>query len=155
MICFGFGTLLGDVLLHIIPHMIESNMAKHGGHDHEGGHSHSMEMMEPYLFIIYGIFIFYIMDIYLDSHSHDHNHDHDHKSDSLIAEQQSSGIIYLIGDFIHNFSDGLSVGASFALSNRLGLTTTIATMLHEIPHEIGDFAVLIKKNYSIKQILVT
>jgi hypothetical protein len=48
MICFGFGTLLGDVLLHIIPHLIEkslaAHLAEHAGHDHgEEGHSHSIE----------------------------------------------------------------------------------------------------------------
>ena len=49
-------------------------MKKHSGHDHKDGHSHSMEMMEPYLFIIYGIFIFYIMDIFLEEKAHNHSH---------------------------------------------------------------------------------
>jgi zinc and cadmium transporter len=48
----------------------------------------------------------------------------------------------LIGDAVHNFIDGLIIGASYLTSLQIGITTTLAVMLHEIPQEIGDFSVL-------------
>ncbi len=48
----------------------------------------------------------------------------------------------------HNFTDGLAIGASFLSSNRLGLVTTAAVVIHEVPHEIGDFAILIRSGMS-------
>lgn len=53
----------------------------------------------------------------------------------------------------HNFIDGITVGASFVISTELGLITSLAIFVHEIPHEIGDFAYLYKHNYSLIDIL--
>jgi zinc transporter 7 len=50
----------------------------------------------------------------------------------------------LAADFAHNFTDGLAIGASFLGGNTLGVITTITIFLHEIPHEIGDFAILMQ-----------
>lgn len=63
--------------------------------------------------------------------------------------------IYLLGDMTHNFIDGMAVGASFVVSTELGLVTSMAIFVHEIPHEIGDFAYLYKHNYTLFQILKT
>ena len=63
--------------------------------------------------------------------------------------------IYLLGDMTHNFIDGMAVGASFVISTELGLVTSLAILVHEIPHEIVDFAYLYKHNYSLFQILKT
>jgi zinc transporter 10 len=52
---------------------------------------------------------------------------------------------------LHNFSDGLAIGASFANSLTTGIGTTIAVFCHELPHEIGDFSILIKNKYSLKK----
>ncbi len=52
---------------------------------------------------------------------------------------------------MHNFSDGLAIGASFATGIGAGIGTTIAVFCHELPHEIGDFSILIKNNYSLKK----
>jgi zinc transporter 7 len=59
-----------------------------------------------------------------------------------------AGYLNLVADFTHNVTDGLSIGATFAISQRLGLVTTLAVFLHEIPHEIGDFAILIQCGFS-------
>lgn len=61
----------------------------------------------------------------------------------------------MIGDLLHNFTDGLAIGASFSNSLTLGLTTTFVVLIHELPHEMGDFAYLIKKNFGLKDILMT
>ena len=59
----------------------------------------------------------------------------------------------LIGDFIHNFVDGLLIAGSFLIDINLGITTTLAVALHEIPQEIGDYAVLIYGGFSKQRAL--
>merc|ERR1711892_775979 len=50
----------------------------------------------------------------------------------------------LAADFAHNFTDGLAIGASFLAGQNIGVITTLTILLHEVPHEIGDFAILIQ-----------
>ncbi|XP_054166493.1 zinc transporter SLC39A7-like [Oppia nitens] len=59
-----------------------------------------------------------------------------------------AGYLNLVADLVHNFTDGLAIGSSFMAGHSVGLVTGIAIMVHEIPHEIGDFAVLIKSGCS-------
>lgn len=59
-----------------------------------------------------------------------------------------SGYLNLAADFTHNFTDGLAIGASYLAGNSIGLITTLTILLHEVPHEIGDFAILIKSGCS-------
>ncbi|XP_013418806.1 histidine-rich membrane protein KE4 homolog 2 [Lingula anatina] len=55
-----------------------------------------------------------------------------------------AGYLNLAADFAHNFTDGLAIGASFLVGQNVGIITTITIFLHEIPHEIGDFAILVQ-----------
>lgn len=64
---------------------------------------------------------------------------HDHGDDIKVA-----GYLNLAADFTHNFTDGLAIGASFLVSRNLGVITTFTILLHEVPHEIGDFAILVQ-----------
>lgn len=59
-----------------------------------------------------------------------------------------SGYLNLAADFTHNFTDGLAIGASYLAGNSIGMITTVTILLHEVPHEIGDFAILIKSGCS-------
>lgn len=73
------------------------------------------------------------------------------KCDDEEEEEQSisvSGYLNLAADFTHNFTDGLAIGASYLAGNSIGVITTITILLHEVPHEIGDFAILIKSGCS-------
>ena len=66
---------------------------------------------------------------------------------------KSFAVISMVGDFIHNFTDGLSIGVSYVADFKMGLVTTLAMFFHEIPHEVGDFAILFQLNYSVWQIV--
>ena len=78
---------------------------------------------------------------------HSHGHSHGNKGEQL----QSNAWMVILGDGLHNFSDGLAIGASFAVSLTAGFGTTIAVFCHELPHEIGDFAVLRRAGVSMKK----
>jgi len=76
------------------------------------------------------------------------------KPEAIIKRKQSA-FMFLLADFMHNFIDGIALGVAFAYSTRVGISTLIAEFFHELPHEIGDFAVLVKKGYSISAVLIT
>jgi len=65
-------------------------------------------------------------------------------SEGILPKMDISGYLNLAADFSHNFTDGLAIGASYLAGNTVGIITTITILIHEVPHEIGDFAILIK-----------
>lgn len=83
--------------------------------------------------------------VVFDLHHHDHCEDphHDHHSSSALV---------IVGDTIHNFIDGVAIAAAYLINPGLGLITAISTLLHEVPHEIGDFGILLKNGFSKKKV---
>lgn len=122
------------------------------------------------LVVIWGFVVFLIAEKvakqYCAGHSHDHSHGQKHDEDdakksriptkhqsagntsswvpSIFTKLQSSGWLNLFADSMHNFTDGIAIGASFAnTGSGLGFATFITVIFHEIPHEIGDFTILV------------
>ncbi|MGR9012224.1 MAG: ZIP family metal transporter [Gammaproteobacteria bacterium] len=77
-----------------------------------------------------------------ESHDHDHGHSHSHGS------AKSAGALIILGDGIHNFVDGVLIAAAFLTDVQLGIVTSLAVAAHEIPQEVGDFAILLHSGYS-------
>jgi len=71
---------------------------------------------------------------------------------AVVEDIKVAGYLNLAADFAHNFTDGLAIGASFMMGQNLGIITTITIFLHEIPHEIGDFAILVQSGCSKKKV---
>ncbi|XP_053132811.1 zinc transporter ZIP10 isoform X2 [Hemicordylus capensis] len=84
-------------------------------------------------------------------HSHGHCHSGQDMKDTGIA---NIAWMVVMGDGIHNFSDGLAIGAAFSAGLTGGISTSIAVFCHELPHELGDFAVLLKAGMTVKQAIV-
>ncbi|XP_054734257.1 zinc transporter foi [Anastrepha obliqua] len=80
-------------------------------------------------------------------HGHSHKHGHVHS-----PPESLSAVVWMIimGDGLHNFTDGMAIGAAFAENIAGGFSTSLAVFCHELPHELGDFAILIKAGMSIK-----
>ncbi len=130
MISFSAGALLGDAFIHLLPEVVE-----------EVGFT-----LEVSLMVLTGIgFSFVIEKIIHWRHCH-HPTTEDHP--------HPFAWMNLVGDFIHNFIDGLIIGASYLISIPVGMATTAAVALHEIPQEIGDFGVLVHGGFSKKKALL-
>lgn len=78
------------------------------------------------------------------AHGRDHNHNHGHDH----GRGGPAGVLVLIGDSIHNALDGILIAAAFLTNVPLGLVTTLAVAAHEIPHRVGDFAILLHAGMS-------
>ncbi len=129
------GALLGDVFIHIIPDLAEST-----------------ETFGRSLYILLSgiLFSFVLEKVIHWRHCHvlpsgEHHHHHHH---------HPMGIVSLIGESMHNFIDGLVIAAAFLASIPIGLSTTLAVVLHEIPHEVGNVAILLHSGYSRKRALL-
>ncbi len=70
------------------------------------------------------------------------------------ADIKVSGYLNLAADFTHNFTDGLAIGASFLVGPAVGAVTTITILLHEVPHEIGDFAILVQSGCTKRKVQI-
>jgi len=92
-----------------------------------------------------GIMVFFILERLVHWH-HEH---HDHKE-----HEKPVAYLVLIGDGIHNFFDGVAIAAAFLTSMPLGIATTFAIMMHEIPQEISDYTLLIYAGFSTKKALL-
>lgn len=144
----------------------------HHEHNEEDGHSHHHDMSVG-LWVLGGIITFLAVEkgVRLLKGGHGHSHgpaptdakknddektgpvkkvktDDKNKKQAEEAEITISGYLNLAADFTHNFTDGLAIGASYLAGNSIGVVTTITILLHEVPHEIGDFAILVKSGCS-------
>lgn len=124
LVSFAAGALLGGAFLHLLPEIVN-----------ERGFGLNISLL-----ILGGIVLFFILEKVIHwQHCHipvDEEHIH------------SFAVMNLIGDGFHNLLDGLIIGASYLISIPLGIATTTAVILHEIPQEIGDFGVLVHGGYS-------
>jgi zinc and cadmium transporter len=80
-----------------------------------------------------------------DDRSHEHSHSH--------GMVKSAGALIILGDSIHNFVDGVLIAAAFLTDVQLGIVTSLAVAAHEIPQEVGDFAILLHSGYSKRKAL--
>lgn len=127
MVSFSAGALLSTAFLHLLPEAIAIN-----------GNS-----LSPYLMLLAGFGLFFILEKVLRVH-HYHEGDCDDRKDN----PRHIGPLNLIGGGIHNFIDGLIIVSSFLVSSELGVAVTISIALHELPHELGDYGVLLYAGYS-------
>ncbi len=122
LVSFSAGALLGDVFLHLLPEMSEVGFG----------------VAEGFYFLI-GLVIFFILERFIQwQHSHGEHSE----------EVHSSVYLTMAGDSLHNFIDGMVIAASFLVNPTLGVATTLAVIFHEIPQEIGQFAILLHGGWS-------
>ncbi|KAF1627038.1 Zinc transporter ZIP10, partial [Eudyptes filholi] len=93
----------------------------------------------------------------LKPHGHPHGHSHEHShGPALPPSPRATDIVWMVvlGDGIHNLTDGLAIGAAFSHSLSSGLSTALAVLCHELPHELGDLAVLLRAGTAPRTVLL-
>lgn len=115
------GALIGNAFLHLLPEAAES-----------------LESVLLFRIVLVSFITFFLIEKVLHwRHCHEG-----------VCPEHAFGTMNLIGDFVHNFIDGLILAATFAVDVSLGWATAIAVAMHEIPQEISDFGVLLYSGFS-------
>ncbi|MDD3648241.1 MAG: ZIP family metal transporter [Candidatus Dojkabacteria bacterium] len=127
LISLSAGTMLGGAFFHLIPEAFEE-----------------LESQKVSILILASFGAFFLVEKILHWH-----HCHDQP-----CEKHQFGYLNLLGDGIHNFVDGLIIASAFLTNIELGIITTLAIALHEIPQEISDFGVLLYAGFKRKRALI-
>jgi zinc and cadmium transporter len=130
LVSLAAGSMFGDVFIHLLPE----------------AYAQSGVPVATALTVLAGIFAFFILEKLLRWR-------HEHVIDAHM-HIQPVGYLNLVADGIHNFIDGMLIGASYSASLPIGIATTTAVILHEIPQEIGDFGVLLQAGFSTPRALL-
>ena len=146
MVSFAVGALLAVAFLDVLPEALERS-------------TNTQSLLAT---LLGGLLLFFVLQkAALWRHSHvevdgghgehgDHGHHHGHHH----GHAQSTATMILIGDGFHNFVDGILIAAAFSADIQLGIATTTAVIIHEIPQEIGDFMVLLNSGFGKRQALI-
>ena len=128
LISYAGGTLLGAAFLGLIPHALR--------------HADASSVLSS---VLAGMVLFFILEkLVIWRHCHrEHCETH-----------ATAGPLILFGDALHNFVDGVVITAAFVSSVPLGIATSIAVIAHEVPQEVGDFAILLNSGYSRRRALL-
>lgn len=142
LVSYAIGALLGAVFLDIMP--LAFSLSKNP----EGVSA----------VVLLGILLFFLLEklvLWRHVHVHDldvveHNHGHSHHAHEHGAR---TGAMVVVGDFVHNFVDGIIIATAFVTNTQMGVVTALAIIAHEIPQEAGDVLVLLHAGYSRKRAL--
>jgi len=124
------GALFGDAFIHLLPQAFETSTNKVG----------------TAVYVLAGIFVFFVLEKFL-LWRHEHVV---HKE----GPAHHVGLMNLVADGLHNLIDGMLIGASYLVGIKIGLATTLAVVLHELPQEMGDFGILLHAGFSRTRALV-
>lgn len=126
---FAGGALLGTAFFDLLPEALE----------------HTQELgleINIFLWALIGILIFFLLERFI------HHHDQHPQEKKTVVP------LIVIGDSIHNFIDGVAMASTFLISIPLGIVTSLAVAVHEIPQEIGDFGLMLHKGVPRKKVLL-
>lgn len=133
-VSFAIGALLGAAFLALIPHALSETNA--------------IEFHQLGLTLLIGVLMFFLMEkLVLWRHCHEH----ECAAHEVVENKHThaaAGSLILIGDAIHNLVDGILIAAAFMTDFHLGVITSLAVAAHEIPQEVGDFAILLHSGFS-------
>src|SRR3989344_3396861 len=123
LVSFAAGALLGDAFIHLLPEAAEEGFG-----------------VPVSLYVLFGIGISFLIEKVVHWHHFHYTLDKGHI--------HPFAIMNLVGDLVHNFIDGTIIAASYMVNIPVGIATTIAVILHEIPQEISDFGVLLHGGFT-------
>lgn len=136
MLSLAAGALLATAFMHLLPEAFESQVGAH----------------ELFPTLLVGLVFFFLLDkaeLWHHGHEHHHGHDHDHAhdhshdhADSQAPAPSGGSWAILTGDSVHCFGDGVLIASAFVADMRLGVVAALAVLMHEVPHHMGDLAVL-------------
>jgi zinc and cadmium transporter len=122
LIPYAIGTLLGTAFFGMIPHALDR-----------------LPSTAVLPTVLFGVILFYVLEKFaLWRHCHEQPCD----------VHTRAGTMILVGDSLHNFVDGVAIAAAFTESVPRGIATSVAVIAHEVPQEVGDFAILLQSGYS-------